>query len=391
MKERVNASLRSSRAALEEEFKTKLEQEKVIWQAEHAAPASIKTDAPEPADHATPMKQQAEQPPSTPTTATPAAGGDATQLSDAESRKLLSTNPTLKSIFTANLKKKLEEHTVKTETTLRSEYEKKIATAREEGQNLASKKSALQISMKDNQVRAATAKIDVVKKAAEETPQRPVGEVWDEAKVAKPAPAPAPQGTPARPPAAAPAAATPGNAPATPAPASSLPKKPATPAPVAPSAQPTPANGPTTNNNTTPAVPPSVPVNPFAAAAAASNTGAAPANPFAAAAAQPGAQPAPAPAPAAQQNTQAGPRSAIPVPGRGGGATRGRGGTYQPPASRIPGAGPSERGNHAGRGRGRGGAQGINPGAAEFNPGSKRPRGDGDVGGGAKRARGGHH
>jgi nucleoprotein TPR len=32
----------------------------------------------------------------------------------------------------------------------------------------------------------------------------------------------------------------------------------------------------------------------------------------------------------------------------------------------------------------------MNAGAAEFQPGTKRPRGDSEVGGGAKRARGAH-
>ncbi|EEY21760.1 conserved hypothetical protein [Verticillium alfalfae VaMs.102] len=208
MKNALNDRLRQDRQKLEQEFQTRVDQEKIIWQAEHpaAAPSQEQPIA------STPVKKQEPEPPSnTPTANAP--------LSDGEVRKLLATNPTAKSIFTANLKKKLEEHSAKAETTLKAEYESKISTAREEGQALAQKKSALQINMRDNQVRAANAKLEVVSTAAANTPARPVGEVWEEAKVAKPAPAPAAQPTPARAPANAQINNTPRVASGSPAPA----------------------------------------------------------------------------------------------------------------------------------------------------------------------------
>ncbi|EGY14274.1 hypothetical protein VD0002_g2095 [Verticillium dahliae] len=393
MKNALNDRLRQDRQKLEQEFQTRVDQEKIIWQAEHqaAAPSQEQPIA------STPVKKQEPEP----TSNTPTANAP---LSDGEVRKLLATNPTAKSIFTANLKKKLEEHSAKAETTLKAEYEAKISTAREEGQALAQKKSALQINMRDNQVRAANAKLEVVSTAAANTPARPVGEVWEEAKVAKPAPAPAAQPTPARAPANAQINNTPRVASGSPAPApatapannSATPSKPP-PAPVPATGQkpvtaaasgiPQPpgqkAAAATTGEapTTTPAA-----ANPFAASGNASSL---PANPFANAAA---ANTTAATTGQAQPN-QPTVRSGIPVPGRGGGAGRGGRGTYQTPGQRVSTGGPNERGGFAGRGRGRGGHQqggALNPGANDFQPGTKRPRGDGEAGGGAKRARGSH-
>jgi nucleoprotein TPR len=53
---------------------------------------------------------------------------------------------------------------------------------------LAEKRNAAKANMAHNQVRNANAKLQVVSKAAEETPAKPVGEVWAVAKDAKPPP-----------------------------------------------------------------------------------------------------------------------------------------------------------------------------------------------------------
>ncbi|KAM0276559.1 hypothetical protein ACHAQH_006610 [Verticillium albo-atrum] len=400
MRNALNDKLRQDRQKLEQEFQTRIDQEKIIWQAERPA-APVAASSQEQPVASTPVKKQDPEPtPNTPTVNS--------QLSDGEVRKLLATNPTAKSIFTANLKKKLEEHSAKAETALKAEYEAKITTAREEGQTLAQKKSALQINMRDNQVRTANAKLEVVSTAAAATPARPVGEVWEEAKVAKPAPAPAAQPTPARAPANAQLSNTPRIASGSPAPAAAPATNIATPS-KPPPAQ-VPATGPKPTTTATTNIPqpghkaamtnaaeaqPTIPAvaNPFAASGNASSL---PANPFANAAAANAAAAAAASTNAAAA-TQAQPnqptvRSGIPIPGRGGTAGRGRG-TYQAPGHRVSSGGPNERGGFAGRGRGRGGhAQGgpLNPGANDFQPGTKRPRGDGEAGGGAKRARGSH-
>ncbi|KAJ0344664.1 hypothetical protein KNSL1_009161 [Colletotrichum chrysophilum] len=440
MRNALNEKLRQSREKLDAEFKTKLEQEKIIWKAENASAAPSKPSEEQPAVAATPIKQQHDPDavPTTPITSTPGGTTDLSQLPDAEIRKFLSTNPTVRSIMSSNLRKKLEEQTAKvkseTETTLKVEFEQRIKDAREEGQMLAQKKSALQINMKDNQLRGANAKIEVVSTAATQTPQRPVGEVWEEAKAAKPAPA---QPTPAksaanaqpRPSISAPSAAA---APAQGAAnasgkfstvssqhvhGSNIVQAPpaatnqAQPAAQPPSAIPQPGSGIPQPSTGIPQVKRQIPApsdnkqaanaagNPFAGTNAAqpnpfAQSGQGQANPFAQAAQAPGQQ-GQAQQPATQ-NQPATRSTGIPMPGQRGGATaRGRGGAYA--AGNRVSSGGAERGGGAGRG-GRGGARGghasaMNPGANDFQPGNKRPRGDSEAGGagGAKRARGGGH
>jgi nucleoprotein TPR len=72
--------------------------------------------------------------------------------------------------------------------TFSQEAEKKIA----DQVALHEKRTAVQLSMATSKARLSQAKIDVVKKAAEETPEKPVGEVWETAKDAKPPPQPKP-------------------------------------------------------------------------------------------------------------------------------------------------------------------------------------------------------
>lgn len=215
MKETLNKKLRESRenlekekAQLEENFKIKLEQERAIIMAEIQS-------APKDTVPPTPSKPtQDQQPPPTPTVpATPttsSAGStfaDLSHLSDAQTRELLNSNPTLKSIVAANIKKKVEMETKKVreetekkareeaESALKAEMEKKIAGARSSATELSEKKSALRINMMERQVALNKAKVAVVETAAKETPQKPVVEVWAVAKDAKP-PAPVAAATP---------------------------------------------------------------------------------------------------------------------------------------------------------------------------------------------------
>lgn len=365
MKDTLNNKLKERRTKMEEEYKKKeddmklkLEQEKAIWQAENPqAAAGEKQDVP-----ATPVKAEA---PAAAAGAPPTpAASNLQQLDDAEMRQFLSTNTTAKSIISSNIKKRLDAENAK----LKGEYEGKITAAREQAQMMEAKKSSLRINMNENKLRAANTKIGVVETAATETPERPVGEVWEAAKAAPVPPAPTP----------APAAA----APATP--------KPATPARQASIVGGTPAAAAAAAAATTPqpagaAAQPAA--NPFAAAPA--NGAPAPAaNPFATPAAAPATAAVPAPAAgAAAAAQQGGPqRSGIPMP-RGGG--RGRGGAYVPPSQRAASGG-HEASARGGRGGGRGGRGGLNANASDFQPGTKRPRGDADTAGGAKRPRGAH-
>ncbi|OAQ74244.1 TPR/MLP1/MLP2-like protein [Pochonia chlamydosporia 170] len=387
MRDTLNNKLKESRGKMEEEFKKKeddlklhFEQEKRIWQAENAG------EKPATQPPATPAEAEGQQQPThaaAPTTPNAAAGGipDLSQLDDASIRQFLSTNATVKSIIGANIKKKLETENAR----IKSEFEAKITSAREQAQLMESKKSSLRLNMAENKLKSATAKLGVVETAANETPQKPVVEVWEVAKSTQ-----APAATPATP--AKEAAAT---------------KQPTTPAAGAA----TPAAGTPAAQQSTQAsagIPaPKAANNPFAVPADATKSEAP--NPFAVKAEAASAQvpQAQQPAPAQQQAQQQAQlaqqqqqgqqgqqpppaRSGIPMP-RGGG--RGRGGAYVPPGQR--GASGNQEGGatgQGGRGRGghRGGRGGMNPGATDFQPGAKRPRGDSEVGGGAKRARGAH-
>ncbi|KAK7743720.1 Protein mlp1 [Diatrype stigma] len=198
--ESEKAQLSQEKEKLESDFKLRVEQERKIWEAEHS---SMSTQPP-----ATPIKQApSETPGGTPSTSLPDLSG----LSDKEIRDLLSNNTTLKSIVQNNVRNKLAAETKKLreelEPTLKAEWEQKIVQAREQATKLASSKSSLQLNMAENRNRVANAKLSVVEKAAKEVPQRPVGEVWNEAKDAKPPPPP--PAVPKQPaPAAAPTIAT---------------------------------------------------------------------------------------------------------------------------------------------------------------------------------------
>ena len=405
MRDTLNNKLKESRVRMEEDFKKKeddlklqLEQEKRIWQAEnagdkpeaaaHPAPTPIKQDPQENQEQAQQQPQEQQQPATAPAVASTTAAGsapDLSQLDDASIRQFLSSNATVKSIIAANIKKKLESENAR----MKTEYESKITSAREQAQLMESKKSTLRINMTENKLRSATAKLGVVETAANETPQKPVVEVWEIAKTTQPAPATpaAAPGTPAKVVQAAKQPATPAAVATPAAQAAQQSPLPATSLPAKPAVSGTPAQAGTNNPFTVPGAANSAAEapNPFAAKidpAAGAETQAQPA--------QPGQQPPKAQQPQQAQGQQAQQvRSGIPMP-RGGG--RGRGGAYVPPGQRGA-SGNQEGGAQAGRGgRGghRGGRGGMNPGATDFQPGTKRPRGDSEVGGGAKRARGAH-
>jgi nucleoprotein TPR len=418
MKDTLNKKLKESRenlekekAQLEEDFKVKLEQERAVIMAE------IQSAPPQNNVPATPAKAQQDQPPPTPNVpSTPASATsafmDLSSLSDQQTRELLTTNPTVKSILAANIKKKVEAETKKVrdevEGALKAEYEKKIASARESATELTTKKSALKLNMMERQVGNNKAKLAIVETAAANTPQKPVIEVWFMISTEPPKAS-------SGPPATAPAVAAQSSAASST--SSQIIDLTEEDYPVNSSnilrAAPTPSEA---------AVPTTAIPQPGKPAKAQSEGAAAAANPFASSTSQPPPSGIPNPfAPAPQQATnQAGQpqpqglpypgpaRTGIPVPSRGGanaGARGGRGGqVYQHPGNRAPGGGNQNQQQGGGRG-GRGGygnrnSTGLNPNAGDFNPGAsggagnKRPRGnDGDSGhgGGAgnKRQRGG--
>ncbi|PVH89857.1 hypothetical protein DL98DRAFT_565109 [Cadophora sp. DSE1049] len=206
MKSALNKKLVESREAqkaeFEAEYNLKLEQEKQIWLAENkvARPPS------------TPMKDAAElpKPASDAPAATPATPATPNQkpegleqilsnLPEAEVREFISKNPTAQSIIKHNIKnlvskeaqKSKDEHVKETQK-LVDEHAKALAEASQKAEAaktnavfMESRKSALKINMSENKARTATGKLEVVEQAVQETPQKPVVEVWEDVKAWK--------------------------------------------------------------------------------------------------------------------------------------------------------------------------------------------------------------
>ncbi|KAI5866033.1 hypothetical protein GGS23DRAFT_555135 [Durotheca rogersii] len=348
---------------IEADFKLRLEQERKILEAEHGGAAR---DMKPPATPSRPTASETHT--GTPTT----SKSDLGALNDKEIRDLVSNNSTIKSIIQNNIKNKLAIETKKMreehEATMKVEWEQKLTQARESATQLATSKSNLKLNMAENKARAVAAKLGVVETAARETPQRPVAEVWEIAKVARAPPPPAP----------APSSAAPASTISTTASGRQSPSVNAGPDVQEPRATlPSGIPKPGTVPNSAPALP-----NPFVSVKQEpANPPPAAANPFSQATPMPSslpgsniAQPSTLPVAAPQIPTKP---TGLPVPGTRKPSGPQRGGAR--------GGAPPNRG-------GRGGAQGrssLNPSVDTFQPGGKRPRGDSDIGNGAKRPRGG--
>lgn len=406
------------------------------------------------------------------------------ELTDAQARDLVAKNETIRTIIRNNIRNMLAKEKEKQATPatgqgaavqppseannqeLVSSLEKKcndekeaIARAHEESLEekiksaveLSDKKSLARISMLDTRFRNAHAKIEVVQKAATDTPQKAVVEVWEIAKIARPQPAAQAQGVkPPTPSPASPAVAQ--QAPATPSPApAQQPQQPSQQQPTqqqqpaqeqqpqaaapAPSAASTPSEGQIQEN----AQPDQQQEQAGAGATAAPQPANAPPNPFGQIQNK---QPQQQQQPQAQQSQQQQPaqlpskppagtananpgvlkalQSGLPVSrgagaGRGGGAQQNQGGQQQQAQGQAQGQGqrgsgiPRTRGGRGGGGVGRGGNQNVqtanapkgSPGgnqgnlnaqARQFVPqGNKRAREDGTETSneGGKRMRGG--
>ena len=189
-----------------------------------------------------PAAQPAQQPPATPTK----TEDGLPELTDSQTRQLVSKSETIRNIIKNNIRQQLAKEREKEKQEAQSsqdavtaaeqkfnEEREALRKAHEEGLEekvksaveLSDKKYLARISMLDSRYRNTQAKVDVVSKAATDTPQKPVVEVWEVAKVAKAPPA---------------QAQTPKPSPATPAQVSSPAPQVASPAPQA-AAQPAPA------------------------------------------------------------------------------------------------------------------------------------------------------
>ncbi|CAI7629797.1 unnamed protein product [Penicillium discolor] len=159
--------------------------------------------------------------PATPSKTFELAGFTIPELTDAQARELVAKHETIRTIVRNNIRggvareqQKLQQEaqassgaseaalaglqqksTEEREALIKAhenEIKEKVSSAVE----LVEKKTAARLSMLDTRFRTANAKIDVVSKAATETPQKPVVEVWEIAKTARPAPVPVPAAKP---------------------------------------------------------------------------------------------------------------------------------------------------------------------------------------------------
>lgn len=368
-KAKNQAELIQEKDKLKAEYDLRLQQERKIWELEKGPSGATAIAAAATPDlvPATPIKPESQQSAQTPSAGVSAVlVADFSQLNDAETRQVLTNNNTLKQIVGNNLRNKVAVETKKikeeTEQALKIEYEAKIATAKD----MEAKKSTLQINMRENKVKMANARLSVVETAAKETPERPVGEVWEVAKSAKPPPVAA----------APPAVASPAP---TKAPAVTTGKSQILTCAFYYTMNVNDFKGtsaaPTNGGATQPAqsaptpVTADAPANPFGGAQV--NAPQAGGNPFA-----PNQQATPPVQQPAAQGQQQPARTGIPVPNRGGGGRGGRG-------TSIP-----QRGGRGGTFQTRNASGGVlNPGATNFQPhtGNKRPSEAGEGGQNPKR------
>ena len=120
------------------------------------------------------------------------------QPSEQEIRMLIQNNDYMKGILRQNLTRQINKSKEELTVQLKEQHEKAVAdiqskndAAKEHAVALAGKKSSLQLNMATNKVRVSEFKLGIVSKAAQETPQKPVQEVWTLARDAKPSAAPA--------------------------------------------------------------------------------------------------------------------------------------------------------------------------------------------------------
>lgn len=206
-------SKEAQRVALEAEFEAKFEEGKKAILAGATAqiiPVAVATDSSKAEEGKEPAA------PSTPIPKTLVTGAlDLSALTDPQARELLQNNNTMRQVFLGNIRKKVSEETQKVKTEqeavfakgleaerqkvkteqealtaeMLAEAQRKAEAAQAQAVLMTEKRSSLKMNMADNRAKGALAKIEVVETAARETPTKPVSEVWEVAKLAKPAPA----------------------------------------------------------------------------------------------------------------------------------------------------------------------------------------------------------
>ncbi|KAL8949482.1 MAG: hypothetical protein Q9222_004405 [Ikaeria aurantiellina] len=120
-----------------------------------------------------------------------------TSWTDAEVRNFLASNKTVKQIMGRNLVKKVGEAETALANRLKEEHAKDVAAKLEEAQTKANaakeqavvmegKKVAVKVNITENKFKLAQFRLDIIAKAASDTPAKPVVEVWDVAKGSRP-------------------------------------------------------------------------------------------------------------------------------------------------------------------------------------------------------------
>ena len=117
------------------------------------------------------------------------------QPSEAEARAFLQSNEIARSILRKNVmtqvtkaKDELTAQLKEEHETAMTEFQAKANTSKEHAVMMEGKKTALQVNMANNKARISQFKLGVIEKAAQETPRKPVEEVWSVAKDVKPPP-----------------------------------------------------------------------------------------------------------------------------------------------------------------------------------------------------------
>ena len=140
-----------------------------------------------------------------------AAAGDLSDLTESQVKHLIATNDTVRSIVKRNIVNALTKEKESVRAQVKEEQQKVLADAltdadtkandtKEQAVLMEGKKYVAKLSMVENRAKIAQVKLDCVEKASNETPQKPVIEVWQIAKTVKPTPATSrqPQQTPVR-------------------------------------------------------------------------------------------------------------------------------------------------------------------------------------------------
>ena len=113
-----------------------------------------------------------------------------TEISDEEAKLLVQSSNYVRGVLRTNVSKQVEAAKQLISAQLKEEHEKDLAeklveaqmkanTSKEQAVSMETKKNYLKVNMADNKFKIAQAKVEVVQRAAKDTPSKPVTEVWD--------------------------------------------------------------------------------------------------------------------------------------------------------------------------------------------------------------------